>query len=81
VTPPADRSSAVGERAKRLALVTLVAALAVVVAVYSLAYGILVLQTGEHPLAHGIFHLGLGVGALAAGVRAPRLNRWPGPRS
>ncbi len=57
--------------------VTLVAALALGVAVYSLVYGVLALESGEDDrLADGIFHLALAVGALAAGVGALRLQPW-----
>jgi hypothetical protein len=65
------------KRRKRPVSVTLVAVLALGVAVYSLVYGALAVGGGEADrLADGIFHLTLGVGALAAGVGALRLRPW-----
>lgn len=62
---------------KRPAAVTLVAVLAVGVAVYSFIYGVLAVQAGEPDLlAEGIFRLALGVGALAAALGALRLQPW-----
>jgi hypothetical protein len=62
---------------KRPLSVTLVALLALVVAVYSAVYGVLILEGGEADRrADGIFHLALGVGALAAGIGALRLRAW-----
>jgi hypothetical protein len=66
-----------GKRPKRPVPVTLVAVLAAAVAIYSLVYGVLVVQGGEEDrLADGIFHLALGLGAFAAGVGAFRLRPW-----
>ena len=57
--------------------VTLVAALGVAVAAYSLTAGVLVLQSGEDDrLVEGIFHLAFGVGTLAAGLGAFGLRGW-----
>jgi hypothetical protein len=57
--------------------VTLVAALAAGVAVYSLVYGVLALQGGEEDrLADGIFHVALGLGALGAAIGAMLLRPW-----
>lgn len=57
--------------------VTLVALLAVGVALYSLTYGILAVRSGEDDrLVDGVFHLVLGAGALAAGIGAFRLQAW-----
>ena len=76
MTPPDDRTGA-AQRPKRPAAVTLVAALAAGVALYSLVYGVLAVRAGEDDrLADGIFHLALGVGALVAGLGALRLHRW-----
>ena len=62
---------------KRPVSVTLVALLALAVAVYSLAYGVLAVRGGdEDRLVDGIFHLALGVGALAAAIGAFRMRRW-----
>jgi hypothetical protein len=65
------------KRPKRPVSVTLVAVLALGVAVYSLVYGAVAVEAGESDrLADGIFHLALGVGALSAGVGALRLRPW-----
>jgi multisubunit Na+/H+ antiporter MnhB subunit len=65
------------ERPKRPVSVTLVAVVAVGVAVYSLVYGVLAVRSGdEDRLADAIYHLALGVGALAASLGALRLRRW-----
>ena len=62
---------------KRPASVTLVAALALLVALYSLTYGILTMAgLGDEPVASGIFRIALGVGALAAAVGALRMRPW-----
>jgi peptidoglycan/LPS O-acetylase OafA/YrhL len=73
-----DRDSRAPEgKPKRPVAVTLVALLAAAVAIYSLVYGVLAVQSGEDDrLADGIFHVALGVGALAAGVGAFRLRPW-----
>jgi hypothetical protein len=64
-------------RPKRPASVTLVALLALGVAAYSLAHGIVAVRSGEHDrLADGIFHLVLGTGALIAGVGGFMLQGW-----
>ena len=57
--------------------VTLVAVLAVGVALYSLTYGVLAVRSGQHDrLADGIFHLAFGVGTLVAGIGAFWLRSW-----
>ena len=57
--------------------VTLVAALGLAVAVYSLTVGVLALRSGhDDRLVDGIFHLAFGVGVLAAGLGAFRLRSW-----
>jgi len=57
--------------------VTLVAALAIVVAVYSLASGAVTLSGGrDDELYDGIFHLALGVVAIAAAVGAFLTLSW-----
>jgi hypothetical protein len=57
--------------------VTLVAVLAAGLAIYSLVYGVLAVQSGEDDrLADGIFHLAVAVGALTAGLGAFRLQAW-----
>jgi len=80
--PHGDRTgsepgTASGERPKRPASVTLVAALAAGVGLYSLTVGVLAVQTGQDDrLVDGIFHLAFGLGTLAAGVGAFRLRSW-----
>ena len=65
------------QKPKRPVSVTLVALLALAVALYSLAYGVIAIESGEDDrLADGIFHVVLGVGALAAAVGAFRLQPW-----
>jgi hypothetical protein len=65
------------DRRKRPLAVTLVALLALGVAVYSTVYGVVILEGGEADRrADGVFHLALGVGALVAGVGAVRLRPW-----
>jgi hypothetical protein len=77
VTTQSERTSAPPEKPKRPLSVTLVAVLAVGVAVYSVVFGILDLSSGEDDrLAYGIFHLVFAVGALAAGVGAFLLRPW-----
>jgi hypothetical protein len=73
-----DRDSRAPEgKPKRPVAVTLVALLAAAVAIYSLVYGVLAVQSGEADrLADGIFHLALGLGALGAGAGAFRLRPW-----
>jgi hypothetical protein len=62
---------------RRPASVTLVAVLALGVAAFSLAHGVLAVRSGEeHRLADGIFHFVLGAGALVAGVGAFLLQGW-----
>ncbi len=73
----AKRTDARTESAKRPVSVTLVAVVAVGVAVYSLVYGVLALRSGdEDRLADAVYHLALGVGALTAGFGAFRLQGW-----
>jgi hypothetical protein len=78
VTPfDARRTDARTENAKRPVSVTLVAVVAVGVAVYGLVYGVLALRSGdEDRLVDAIYHLALGVGALTAGFGAFRLHQW-----
>ena len=78
MTPPSEkRTDAPTARPKRPVSVTLVAVVAVGVAAYSLVFGVLAVRTGEEDrLADGIYHLALGVGALAAGFGALRLHAW-----
>jgi predicted signal transduction protein with EAL and GGDEF domain len=65
------------DRRKRPLSVTLVALLALGVAVYSTVYGVVILEGGEADRrADGVFHLALGVGALVACVGALRLRPW-----
>jgi hypothetical protein len=72
-----NRANAARTRPKRLVPVTLVAVVAVGVAIYSLVYGVLAVRTGEEDrLPDAIYHLALGVGALAAAFGALRLHRW-----
>lgn len=69
--------TATAGRPRRPTSVTLVAALAVVVAGYSLAAGVLAVESGqEDRLAEGIFRLAFGLGTLAAGIGAFRLRSW-----
>ncbi len=71
---PRERST---DKPKRPVSVTLVALLALGVAVYSAVYGVLAVESGEDDrLADGIFHLALALAALAAGVGAFRLKAW-----
>jgi hypothetical protein len=68
---------AVTNQRKRPVSVTLVAVLALAVAVYSLTYGVLGVQSGrEDQLAHGVFRIVLGVGALAASIGAFGMRPW-----
>ena len=72
-----DSGTRAPERRKRPIPVTLVAMLALGVAIYGLIYGVLALEGGEDDrLADGIFHLALGLGALVAGVGAFLLRAW-----
>ena len=64
------------DRPKRPVSVTLVAVVAMGVAVYSLVYGVLAVRTGGEDPLDAIYHLALGVGALAASFGAFRLRRW-----
>lgn len=65
-------------RPKRPVSVTLVTVLALAVAVYSAAYGVLAVRgdPSSERLADGVFHLALGVGALAAALGAFRMRPW-----
>ena len=75
-----DSGTRAPERRKRPIPVTLVAMLALGVAIYGLIYGVLALEGGEDDrLADGIFHLALGLGALVAGVGAFLLRAWAWP--
>jgi hypothetical protein len=77
VTTETEPTFVLPGRPKRPLSVTLVAALALAVAVYSVVFGILDLASGEDDrLAYGIFHLVLAVAALAAGVGAFLLRPW-----
>ena len=62
---------------RRPVSVTLVAVLALGLAIYSVAYGVIAIGDGEADrVADGIFHVVLGVGALAAAVGSFRLAAW-----
>ena len=75
--PPSEPTSPPPKRPKRPVSVTLVALLAAGVAVYSVTYGVLDVRSGDDDrLAHGVFRLVLGLGALVAGVGAFRLRPW-----
>lgn len=68
---------ALAERPGRPLPVTLVGLLALGLAVYNVAYGVLALQSGEHDrVVDAIVHLAFGAGALAAGVGALLLQPW-----
>ncbi len=70
-TTPASRQQ------KRPLSVTLVALLALGVALYNLALGMLTVSGGdERQLLEGIFHIAFGLGTLAAGVGAFFLRAW-----
>ena len=57
--------------------VTLVALLALGLAIYSVAYGVIAIESGESDrLPDAIFHLALGVAALTAAVGSFRLAPW-----
>jgi FtsH-binding integral membrane protein len=69
--------SAAATRPKRPSSVTLVAAVAFLVAAYNLAFGILTVEGGDDErLVEGIFHLAFGVGTLVAALGAFRLRKW-----
>ena len=76
--PPDGRvTSASGARPKRPLSVTLVALLALGVAVYSLTAGAFALEGGEADRrADGIFHLAFGLGVFVAGLGAFGLRSW-----
>lgn len=77
VRSPEERISAPAEKRRRPVSVTIVAVLAIAVAVYSVTTGGLALRSGEDDrLADGIFHVVLGVGAVAAAVGAFRMRPW-----
>ena len=62
---------------RRPVSVTLVAVLALGIAIYSVAYGVIAIQDGGgERVADGIFHVVLGIGALAAAVGSFRLAAW-----
>ena len=64
-------------RQKRPLSVTLVALLALGVALYNLALGTLTVSGGdEQQLLEGIFHIAFGLGTLAAGMGAFFLRPW-----
>ena len=72
-----ERVTAVKAKGRRPVSVTLVAVLALGIAIYSVAYGVIAIQDGGgERTADGIFHLALGAGALAAAVGAFRLDAW-----
>ena len=57
--------------------VTLVALLALGLAIYSVAFGVIAIVSGESDrLPDAIFHLALGAGALTAAVGSFRLAPW-----
>ncbi len=57
--------------------VTLVAVLALGLAIYSVAYGVLAIESGESDrLPDAVFHLALGAAALTASVGSFRLAPW-----
>jgi hypothetical protein len=57
--------------------VTLVAVLALGLAIYSVAFGVVAIESGESDrLPDAIFHLALGAGALIAAVGSFRLAPW-----
>jgi hypothetical protein len=65
------------QKPKRPVSVTLVAVLALAVAVYGVVYGVLALESGdEDRLVDGIFHLALAVAAAVAAVGAFQLRPW-----
>lgn len=72
-----ERGAAAEKKGRRPVSVTLVAVLALGIAIYSVAYGVIAIQDGgtEHT-ADGIFHVVLGAGALVAAVGAFRLDAW-----
>ena len=62
---------------KRPVAVTLVAVLASAVVIYTVAYGVLAIRSGdEDRLVDGIVHLVLGAAALVAAAGAFRLRPW-----
>jgi hypothetical protein len=65
-------------RQKRPLSVTLVALLALGVALYNLAHGAALTVDGgdERELLEGIFHIAFGLGTLAAGIGAFLLRGW-----
>ncbi len=64
-------------RDRRPVSVTLVALLALGLAVYSVAFGVVAIESGERDrLPDAIFHLVLGAGALAAAAGSFRLAPW-----
>jgi hypothetical protein len=72
-----ERGAAGKTKGRRPVSVTLVAVLALGIAIYSVAYGVIAIQDGgTERTADGIFHVVLGAGALAAAVGAFRLDAW-----
>jgi hypothetical protein len=64
-------------KTKRPVQVTLVAMLALGLAIYSVAYGVIAIESGESDrVADAIFHLVLGAAALVAAVGSFRLAAW-----
>jgi hypothetical protein len=62
---------------RRPVSVTLVAVLALGLAIYSVTSGVLTIRTGDADrIPDGVFHIALGLGALTAAVGSFRLAAW-----